>query len=85
LFSAPVSDRAVANLQYFINNYDLEALQPYINKNLKEVTDSIGKIKRYRESDFISDRYELRSSKLEWAKKYLGLGKFESYNYLYTG
>jgi hypothetical protein len=73
--------QAVANLKYFIDNYDLAPLQPYISKDLKAISDSIGKQKNNNSNNYVADRYQLRNSKLDWAKNYLGLGRFESYNY----
>jgi hypothetical protein len=81
--STKISDkdgsRAVANLDYFISKYDILPLQPYINKDLTIVTDSLGKKKGKSYGDITSNRYEFRSDKLEWAKNYLGLHKFEPY------
>jgi hypothetical protein len=72
--------RAVANLEYFIDHYDILPLQPYFNKNLTEVADSLGKLKNKTDYGLVG-RYELRNEKLEWAKSYLGLKKFETYRY----
>lgn len=69
--------RAVANLDYFISHYDILPLQPYINKDLKAVADSLGKQKGRANDGLLVDRYELRTVKYEWAKKYLGLDHFE--------
>ncbi len=71
---------AVAALQYFIDKYDLTALQPYFNKNLEAVSDSLGKL-RHKEFPMtgLYSRYEFRELKYEWAKTHLGLGHFEPY------
>jgi len=69
----------VANLDYFISKYDILPLQPYINKDLTLVTDSLGKKKSQFYHGSVSDRYELRSDKVEWAKNYLGLHRFQPY------
>jgi hypothetical protein len=70
--------RAVNELNYFINSYDLEPLQPYLKKDVAMVADSLGKLKsRYKFNDRLADRRELRSIKFDWAKQYLGLGSFE--------
>jgi hypothetical protein len=71
--------KAVVDLEYVIYHYDLAALQPYMNKNLEAVADSLGKLKSNRDDTFGVDRDELRGYKFEWAKKYLGLHHFERY------
>jgi hypothetical protein len=71
----------VGNLEYFISRYDLAPLQPYFNENLSAVADSLGKLKSKGNNDLLTDRYELRNAKYEWAKKYLGLNRFEPYYY----
>ena len=70
---------AVANLDYFISKYDILPLQSYINKDLILVTDSLGKKKSEFYQGSVSDRYKLRIDKVEWAKNYLGLHRFEPY------
>jgi hypothetical protein len=70
--------RAVVNLEYFISHYDLAPLQPYFNKDLTAVADSLGKLKSKGDYGLVG-RYELREAKFEWAKNYLGLHKFERY------
>lgn len=73
--------RAAANLNYFISHYDILPLQPYFNKDLNAVADSLGKQKGRGNDGLLVDRYELRGVKYEWAKKYLGLNHFALYYY----
>jgi hypothetical protein len=68
--------KAVEQLSYFVDKYDLLALQPYFKKDLQLVGDSlIGTNKK----DRYFSRYELREVKYEWVKKKLGLNHFEKY------
>jgi hypothetical protein len=73
--------RAVAKLNYFISHYDILPLQPYFNKDLTAVADSLSKQKGRANDGLPVDRYELRNVKYEWAKKYLGLNRFVLYYY----
>jgi hypothetical protein len=72
------ANRAVATLEYLTEHGDLDAVQPYISKDLDAVSDSLGKLKGNLGSNhnFPISRYELRSKKLEWLKEYLGLSNF---------
>jgi hypothetical protein len=72
--------KGVASLSYFINKYDITPLQPYIKKDLTALSDSLGKLKSAdgRISRLYS-RSELRDSKYEWARSYLGLHHFEAW------
>ena len=76
--------QAVANLDYFISHYDLAPLQPYFNKSLAIVTDSLSEAKSKDNNGLLVDRYELKYEKLRWAKNQLGLHKFEKYFNQYT-
>jgi hypothetical protein len=69
--------RAVVNLEYFISHYDLAPLQPYFNKNLTAVADSLGKLKSKGDYGALG-RYELQNEKQDWIKEQLGLSKFSS-------
>ncbi|QEC76892.1 DUF4153 domain-containing protein [Mucilaginibacter ginsenosidivorax] len=72
--------KAVASLNYFIYKYDITPLQPYFNKNLTALSDSLGKLKS-RDWRTTGDygRRELRESKYEWARISLGLHHFETW------
>ncbi len=80
--SAKVSDKdgsgIVNQLQYFIFQYDIDALQPYIKKDLHAVGDSLGKISN-KYSDITATRHALRIDKYTWTKNYLGLHHFDTY------
>ena len=72
--------KAVASLNYFIYKYDITPLQPYFNKNLTALSDSLGRLKsRDWRTTGEYGRSELRASKYEWARTYLGLHHFESW------
>jgi hypothetical protein len=82
------ANAAVRMLSYMINHYDLSSLQPYINKDLSAVSDSLMKVKSYHyRGNYLSsgsvDKWELRERKEEWLKKYLNLGKFSGSGYDY--
>ncbi|AYL98562.1 DUF4153 domain-containing protein [Mucilaginibacter celer] len=70
--------QAVDRLSYFVDKYDLVALQPYFKRNLQLVADSIAG-KKDAEGDLTYYRSGLRDAKYEWAKKTLGLNRFEKY------
>ena len=70
-------------LDYFITQYDLLPLQPYFNRDLSYVVDSLGKKYGPFNEKKLTDRYELRNKKYEWAKNELGLRKFNAYNRRY--
>ncbi|MEO3405159.1 DUF4153 domain-containing protein [Mucilaginibacter sp. CAU 1740] len=72
--------KAVEQLSYFVDKYDLLALQPYFKKDLQLVSDSL--IAANKKDRYFS-RYRLREVKYEWVKKKLGLNRFEKY-YAYS-
>jgi hypothetical protein len=70
---------AVDRLHYFINNNDLAALQPYLQKGLKKFTDSLQKAKSTgRNYSSYSNDYEIREAQMNWITSYLGLQKFST-------
>ncbi|SDE15377.1 protein of unknown function [Mucilaginibacter pineti] len=69
----------VANLQYFINKYDIVSLQPYFTRNLQKISDSLGKVKDKPIGEREITRYALYDEKLEWIKKQVGLSHFYPY------
>ncbi|MET3501047.1 hypothetical protein ABIC45_002659 [Mucilaginibacter rubeus] len=69
-----------SRLNYFIYHYDLMGLQPYFNKNLSIVSDSLAKQKNDYDN-LLVDREGLRTLKYQWAKKQLGLNRFTDYLY----
>jgi len=74
---------AVDRLHYFIDNNDLAALQPYIQRDIKKVTDSLqiakniippgNRYQRYFE-------YQIQRAQTNWLSGQLGLLKFENNN-----
>lgn len=74
-------NRAIDVLDYLVTHHDLVSLQPYMDKNLKAVSDSLSKLKDNDSRDFIIENYELRQKKLSWIIKYLGLSKFSGSRY----
>ncbi|MDN3550596.1 DUF4153 domain-containing protein [Mucilaginibacter aquaedulcis] len=70
-------NRAAANLEYFVSHYDLIPLQPYFDRDLSVVADSLGKLKS-KGSYTTLGRYELQTEKQDWVKQQLGLSKFSS-------
>ena len=70
-------NRAAANLEYFVSHYDLIPLQPYFDRDLSAVADSLGKLKS-KGSYTTLGRYELQNEKQDWVKERLGLSKFSS-------
>ncbi|PWK75335.1 uncharacterized protein DUF4153 [Mucilaginibacter oryzae] len=76
--------KAASRLSYFIDHYDLVALQPYFKKNLTPVVDSLSKQKN--EYDHLPiNREELRGLKYLWAKQQLGLNRFSEFSYYGKG
>ncbi len=72
---------ATDKLRYLIYQHDLISLQPYVNKDLKAVSDSIAKQKGRYNSRFRMNRYEQRQRNLEWVIRYLGLKKYGKNRY----
>ncbi len=70
--------RAMATLAHLIRQYDLEVLQPYIDRDLSEVTDSLSKKKNHSNYRDYS-RYELLDDKITWANNHLGFAGFSPY------
>lgn len=68
--------KAVEQLSYFVDKYDLSALQPYFKTDLQHVSDSL--VEANKDNLYFS-RYELRGAKYNWVKKKLGLNRFEKY------
>ncbi|MEO6524040.1 MAG: DUF4153 domain-containing protein [Mucilaginibacter sp.] len=68
--------RAVSTLEYLIDSHNLTSLQTFFKRDLTEVIDSISKLKNKAGKIIVVDRYDLHNKKLEWAKAYLGLSKF---------
>ena len=69
--------KATATLDYLISKHDLVSLQPYFNRNLQKVSDSLEKLKPTY-GDYQTD-YELTRNKLDWTKKQLNLSRFMGY------
>lgn len=74
---------ALERLHYFINNNELAALQPYIQKDFRVLTDSLQKARQiklsgdYQGQAYFKD-YEIQRLQMVWISKYLGLAKFNS-------
>lgn len=73
-------ERAVSTLEYLVKHYDFDALQPFIHKDLKAVSDSLTLLKNKYDGQQIS-RYEQQNEKIKWATNYLGLTGFSGYRY----
>lgn len=73
--------RAAGTLNYIIEHYDYSALQPYINKDLDHIADSLSNTLKTGKSNRYSLRYDLKSLKINWLKNYLGLGDFSGSDY----
>jgi hypothetical protein len=73
-----------SRLSYFIFHYDLSGLQPYFNRDLNIVADSLAKQKGDY-GNILVDRDGLRALKYQWAKKQLGLGRFSDFFDPYAG
>ena len=74
--------RAMATLAHLIRQYDLEVLQPYMDKDLSKVTDSLNKKNKHTDNSYYG-RYELED-KINWVNDQLGLTDFLSYNGKYS-
>lgn len=77
-------DRASQELRYLVYEHGLGSLQPYFNKNLNAISDSIDRQKDTTNPNFTYNRYEATYKKLEWVKTHLNLGRFSEYNYTGT-
>lgn len=73
-------NRAAATLQYLINNHDFASVQPFVDKTLVLVSDSLGK-QTDSDTHFKINNYQLKQKKLDWAKAELGLTRFSGYGY----
>jgi len=77
-------DRASQELHYLVYEHGLGSLQPYFNKNLNAISDSIDRQKDTTNPGFTYSQYAATYKKLEWAKTHLNLGRFSEYNYMGT-
>lgn len=77
------AQRAMATLSHLIRQYDLEVLQPYMDKDLSKVTDSLNK-KNKANSYRGYNRFELQEEKIKWANNYLGFSKFSDYRGMFS-
>lgn len=75
--------KALATLEYLIDHHELTSLQDYVNRDLKFITDSLSKEKNDSGKVVIVNRYALPGKKLDWAKAYLGLSRFNWSRYGY--
>jgi len=73
--------RAVATIEYLVDHYGIEVLQPYIKTDLAAVNDSISKNNNETRYDYAT-RYELRSARIKWIADYLNLTKYSGYRYM---
>lgn len=69
-------NKAVEQLSYFVDKYDLTGLQPYFKKDLQLVSDSLAGSNK---KDKYFSRYEVSEEKYNWLKKKLGLNSFEKF------
>ncbi len=70
---------AVAKLSFLLYNEDLTVLQSCMDGNMKNVNDSLLKYNTTHAKRNTIVRYQLHDDKLEWAKKCLGLTKYNEY------
>jgi len=73
-------NRAVATIEYLVDHYGMEVLQPYIDKDLTAVSDAINKQNGKKGYDY-SNTYKQRNERRKWLIKYLGLMEYSGYNY----
>ncbi|WP_158799786.1 DUF4153 domain-containing protein [Pedobacter sp. L105] len=71
---------AASTLRYIIEQYGYGALQPYINKELDQVTDSLSNSLKKGKPNRYSLRYDLDNLKINWLQNYLGLGDFSTHD-----
>jgi hypothetical protein len=69
-------NQSVAILDYLITDHDFTSLQPYLNRDLKFISDSLSKEKNDSGKIVTVDKYHLPGKKLDWAKEYLGVTRF---------
>lgn len=68
--------RAVSTLEYLIDNHNFNSLQSYVGRDLTFIADSLSSEKNNNGKMVKVDKYTLGSKKLDWAKGYLGLSRF---------
>jgi hypothetical protein len=74
--------RIVATLEYLSDQYGMEVLQPYMDKNIAAVSDSISNLKGKDEYDGeYTSRYNQRIQRRKWLIDYVGLTNFAGYSY----
>lgn len=73
-------EQAVDKLEYLVNNYDLKIFQPYVKKDLDQVSDSLSKLKSKYQPGAI-DNYTLKRKKLLWIADYMELNAFVDFRY----
>jgi len=78
--SVKEGERAVTIVEFLSDHYGMDVFQPYINKNLTAVSDSISMKKGKARYDYAS-RYEQRNERITWLVNYLGLTKFSGDRY----
>lgn len=71
-------NRAVSTLSYIVGHYDYPALQPYINKDLDHIADSLVKTLKTNKSNRYSVKTDLKNLKINWLKNHLGLDQFDA-------
>jgi len=71
-------NRAANTLSYIVDHYDYKALQPYVNKDLNHIADSLSKTLKPNKFNRYSLKSDLKNLKTNWLKNYLGLGKFNA-------
>jgi hypothetical protein len=74
--------RIVATLEHLSDQYGMEVLQPYMDKNMAAVSDSISNLKGKDEYDAeYTSRYNQRIQRRKWLIDYVGLTNFAGYSY----
>ncbi len=69
--------KVIDKLNYFVYSSSLVSLQPYIDKNLTNLSDSISHSKNTYNKNLYISRYESRDKELRWLQNYLGVKKFD--------
>jgi len=78
--SKTAGDRAVATLEFLVDHYGMEVLQPYTAKDLTAVSDSISRNKGISKYTYTS-RYYQRNERIKWLVQACGLTEFSGYRY----
>jgi len=76
--------RAARTLRYIVENYNYNALQPYVGPDLKKIEDSLANTKEILKSDRYGKRFDLNNLKIKWLQDHIGLDGFSNSRYDYA-